>query len=71
VFDIYPDSLFHPEIISSMGDESPNLTLLEYRRYEQGYELNFSNIDSIQISLPDNFWDDLGICKTNVVKLNQ
>ena len=45
--------------------------LLFYKLHEEGYELYILEGNSTKLSLPSNFWDGLGICKTNVIGFTQ
>ncbi len=66
-FGHYPENLSVPGIIQYLvADDFKIISTVLYRKVDSGYELNIGTDETIKIKLPRDFWQGLGIIKTNV-----
>jgi hypothetical protein len=70
-FGEYPESTTSKEFIDLFGDWQEVSLLISYGKCENGYELNINNQERLQISFSPDFWQGLGIAKTNVLGFNK
>jgi hypothetical protein len=70
-FGDYPESTTSKEFIDLFGDWQEVSLLISYGKCENGYELNINNQERLQISFSPDYWQGIGIAKTNVLGFNK
>jgi hypothetical protein len=70
-FGEYPESTTSKEFEDIFGSWQQASFLISYSKCKDGYELNIINQEKMQISFLPDFWQRLGITKTNALGFNE